>query len=130
VPADQVVAMPNQNDEAQRVPLLATERAAGYAQLVAFDLTQAGIGRRTGHRSTEVRAALRLHTMSDTARHAADTGNLSLTDVEALSEFDDDPKAIERILKDAGTSWGSGTGSPTNAASAPTGPGSPSCTPN
>lgn len=104
--ADQVAVMLVENDADQRIPLTMTERAAGYAQLAAFDLDAAEIGRRVGKSTTHVAATLGLSGMSSAVQANADAGRLSLEDVAALTEFEDDPKAVTRILQDAATSWG------------------------
>jgi ParB/RepB/Spo0J family partition protein len=104
VAVDQVALMLVEND--QRTDLKQSERAAGYAQLAAFDLDAGEIARRTGRSSAHVLAALRLHRMDAKAKEHADAGHLTLEDVAALAEFEDDPKAVARILQGAGSSWG------------------------
>jgi ParB/RepB/Spo0J family partition protein len=104
--AQQVAVMLVENDADQRTPLTVTERAAGYAQLVAFDLDAAEIGRRVGKSAAHVESALRLGRMNATVQAHADAGRLSLEDVAELVEFDDDPKVQARILEDAGSPWG------------------------
>jgi ParB-like chromosome segregation protein Spo0J len=102
----QVAVMLVENDADQRIPLTVSERAAGYAQLAAFDLDAVEIGRRVGKSAAQVEAALRLGRMTATVQAHADAGRLSLEDVAELAGFDDDPKATARILKDAGSPWG------------------------
>ncbi|WP_203927882.1 ParB/RepB/Spo0J family partition protein [Virgisporangium ochraceum] len=104
--ASQVAVMLVENDADQRTPLTVCEQAAGYAQLAAFDLDAAEIGRRLGKTVAHVEAVMRLGRMTATVRAHADAGRLSLEDVAELAEFDDDPKAMDRILKDAGSPWG------------------------
>lgn len=104
--ADQVAVMLVENDADQRIPLTMTDRVAGYAQLAAFDLDTGEIARRVGKSKTHVTNTLRLGGMSSVVQANADAGRLSLEDVAALAEFDDDPKAATRILQDAGSSWG------------------------
>jgi ParB-like chromosome segregation protein Spo0J len=103
---EQVAVMLVENDEDQRVALTVSQRAAGYAQLTAFDLDPAEIARRVGRSRAHVEAALTLRRTAAVVRDHADAGRLTLDDVAALAEFDDDPKAVARILKDAGSPWG------------------------
>ncbi|MFE9690839.1 ParB/RepB/Spo0J family partition protein [Micromonospora sp. NPDC005806] len=100
----QVVAMLIEND--QRADLTESERANGYAQLELFGLDIAEIARRTGRSQKHVKSALKLKTLGDVAAEAADAGKLTLEDVAALEEFEDDPKAMERILKGVESGWG------------------------
>ncbi|MEU0151562.1 ParB/RepB/Spo0J family partition protein [Micromonospora fulviviridis] len=100
----QVVAMLIEND--QRADLTESERANGYAQLELFGLDVAEIARRTGRTQVHVKSALKLKTLGDVATEAADSGKLTLEDVAALEEFEDDPKAMERILKGVESGWG------------------------
>ncbi|MFI7430692.1 ParB/RepB/Spo0J family partition protein [Micromonospora sp. NPDC049836] len=100
----QVVAMLIEND--QRADLTESERANGYAQLELFGLDVAEIARRTGRSQKHVKSALKLKTLGDVAAEAADSGKLTLEDVAALEEFEDDPKAMERILKGVESGWG------------------------
>ncbi|SCG15492.1 chromosome partitioning protein, ParB family [Micromonospora echinofusca] len=101
---EQIVAMLVEND--QRVDLTESERAAGYAQLELFGLDVAEIARRTGRPTQHVQSALKLTKLGAAATAAADAGRLSLEDVAELAEFEDDPKTMEKILKDVGSSWG------------------------
>ncbi|MFG3602650.1 ParB/RepB/Spo0J family partition protein [Micromonospora chersina] len=100
----QVVAMLVEND--QRADLTESERAAGYAQLELFGLDVAEIARRTGRAQKHVQSALKLTKLGEAAAAAADAGKLSLEDVAELAEFEDDPKTMEKILKDVGTGGG------------------------
>lgn len=100
----QIVAMLVEND--QRVDLTESERAAGYAQLELFGLDVAEIARRTGRAQKHVTSALKLTKLGEAATEAADAGKLSLEDVAELEEFEDDPKMMEKILKDVGSGWG------------------------
>ncbi|MEV0427872.1 ParB N-terminal domain-containing protein [Micromonospora sp. NPDC050495] len=100
----QVVAMLVEND--QRADLTESERAAGYAQLELFGLDVAEIARRTGRAQKHVQSALKLTKLGEAATAAADAGKLSLDDVAELAEFEDDPKVMEKILKDVGSGWG------------------------
>ncbi|WP_435586116.1 ParB/RepB/Spo0J family partition protein [Micromonospora aurantiaca (nom. illeg.)] len=100
----QVVAMLIEND--QRADLTESERAAGYAQLELFGLDVAEIARRTGRTQKHVNAALKLTKLGEAATGAADAGKLTLEDVAELEQFEDDPKAMERILKGVESGWG------------------------
>ncbi|NES14604.1 MULTISPECIES: ParB N-terminal domain-containing protein [Micromonospora] len=100
----QVVAMLIEND--QRADLTESERAAGYAQLELFGLDVAEIARRTGRTQKHVNAALKLTKLGEVATGAADAGKLTLEDVAELEQFEDDPKAMERILKGVESGWG------------------------
>lgn len=100
----QIVAMLVEND--QRVDLTESERAFGYAQLELFGLDVAEIARRTGRAQKHVTSALKLTKLGEAATAAADAGKLSLEDIAELEEFEDDPKTMEKILKDVGSSWG------------------------
>ncbi|MEH1014654.1 ParB N-terminal domain-containing protein [Micromonospora sp. CPCC 206060] len=101
---EQIVAMLVEND--QRANLTESERAAGYAQLELFGLDVTEIARRTGRKKEHVQSALKLTKLGDAATTAADEGKLTLDDIAELAEFEDDPKAMERILKDVGSGWG------------------------
>ncbi|MBM0226854.1 ParB N-terminal domain-containing protein [Micromonospora sp. ATA51] len=100
----QVVAMLVEND--QRADLTESERAAGYAQLELFGLDVGEIARRTGRTQKHVTAALKLTKLGEVATGAADAGKLTLEDVAELEQFEDDPKAMERILKGVESGWG------------------------
>ncbi|MGI5151329.1 ParB/RepB/Spo0J family partition protein [Plantactinospora sp. CA-294935] len=104
VPADQVVSMLIEND--QRADITASERALAYSQLELFGLDTTEIARRTGRTLKHVTNSLRLVGLGETATAAADAGKLTLEDVAELAEFEDDPKAMKRILQDVDTSWG------------------------
>ncbi|MBL6275341.1 ParB/RepB/Spo0J family partition protein [Micromonospora fiedleri] len=104
VPASQVVSMLIEND--QRADLTPTERAVAYAQLELFGLDPSQIAQRTGRSYKHVHDSLRLVKLGEKATAAADAGRLSLDDVAELAEFEDDPKTLEKILKDVDTSWG------------------------
>jgi ParB family chromosome partitioning protein len=102
--AEQIVGMIVEND--QCLGLTESERASGYAQLELFGLDDTEIAWRTRRKVEHVTAALKLTKLGDKARAAADKGTLTLDDVQTLEEFDGDPKAMARILKDAGSTWG------------------------
>ena len=106
VPVDQLAQMLVENDDDQRRGLKPSERAAGYAQLAAFDLDPAEIARRTGKTATHVTATLKLNDVTAPVRDHVDAGLLTLEDMAALEEFSTEPKAMARILTGAGTSWG------------------------
>jgi ParB family chromosome partitioning protein len=101
---DQIVAMLVEND--QRANLTESERAAGYAQLELFGLDVAEIARRTGRTQKHVQSALKLTKLGEVATAAADAGKLTLEDVAELEQFEDDPKAMTRILKGVESGWG------------------------
>ncbi|TDB79611.1 ParB N-terminal domain-containing protein [Micromonospora sp. KC721] len=101
---DQIVGMLVEND--QRADLTESERAAGYAQLELFGLDVAEIARRTGRKTEHVQSSLKLRKLGTAATAAADAGRLSLEDVAELAEFEDDPKVMEKILKEVGNGWG------------------------
>ncbi len=101
---DQIVGMLVEND--QRADLTESERAAGYAQLELFGLDVTEIARRTGRKQEHVQSALKLTKLGTAATEAADAGRLSLEDVAELAEFEDDPKVMEKILKEVGNGWG------------------------
>lgn len=102
--ADQLVGMLNENDK--RLALTNAERAAGYAQLELFGLDALEIARRTGNGVPYVRSSLRLHRLGEEAAAATNRGDLTFDDIASLEEFDDDPEAMDRILKSARNSWG------------------------
>lgn len=102
--AEQIVAMLVEND--QRVDITASERVAGYAQLELFGLDAVEIARRTGRKREHVQSALKLTKLGDVAIAAADADWLSLEDVAELADFEDDPKTLEKILKNVSSGWG------------------------
>jgi ParB-like chromosome segregation protein Spo0J len=106
LPAEVVALMLVENDPDQRTALTVSERAAGYAQLAAFNLDETEIARRTGKTTQHVTASLRLHAMSEQVRAGVDAGHFTIEQAAELAEFEDDPAAMARILKDATTAWG------------------------
>jgi ParB/RepB/Spo0J family partition protein len=101
--ADRVVKMVAEN--VHRLGLSASEEAEAYRQLTLLDWTPEQISEVTAKPVERVRDALTLTTLPRQVRVAADDGQLDLADAAQISEFTDDPKAVERILA-KGKGWG------------------------
>jgi ParB family chromosome partitioning protein len=101
--ASRILGMIIEND--QRLPLMVSERAEGYAQLALLEWTPAAIAEFTGQPAVQVERLLTLHRLPEPAQRAADRGDLTLDDVAELEEFADDPKTLTAILNRGGV-WG------------------------
>ncbi|HVV76551.1 MAG TPA: ParB/RepB/Spo0J family partition protein [Mycobacteriales bacterium] len=93
-------------ENVHRADLSATEEAAAYAQLAAFDLTPAQIAERTGCKTKRVRDALKLHRLPDTVRQPVADGAITLEQAAEIAKFADDEKAHARLMKAAESGYG------------------------
>lgn len=94
--AEQIV----END--QRRELTEGERARGIQQLLDAGISVTKVARKLSVKADTVKAAEAVG-KSETATSALDTGQLSLTEAAALTEFDSLPGALERLTTVAGT---------------------------
>lgn len=77
-----------------------SEVAAACAQLaIDLGLSEDQIAKKIGKKKKDVRASLALHGMPTAAKEAADAGQLDLETAAALSAFEADPKAYNRLMK-------------------------------
>jgi ParB/RepB/Spo0J family partition protein len=93
-------------ENVHRADLTATEEAAAYAQLAAFDLTPAQIAERTGRKTKTVRDALKLHRLPDAVRQPVADGSITLEQAAEIAKFADDEKAHARLMKAAASGYG------------------------
>ncbi|MDG4667929.1 ParB N-terminal domain-containing protein [Mycobacterium sp. 236(2023)] len=85
----------------QRSALTDAQRARGIQQMLDAGVTAAKVAKRLAVPKDTV-AAARAVTASTRAMDALDDGQLSLAEAAALTEFDEDPDAISRLLGAAG----------------------------
>jgi ParB family chromosome partitioning protein len=93
-------------ENVHRADLTATEEAAAYAQLAAFDLTPVQIAERTGRKTKAVRDALKLHRLPDSVRQPVAEGLITLEQAAEIAHFADDDKAHARLMKAAESGYG------------------------
>jgi ParB family chromosome partitioning protein len=93
-------------ENVHRADLSATEEAAAYAQLAAFDLSPAQIAERTGRKTKTVRDALKLHRLPDSVRQPVADGAITLEEAAEIARFADDEKAHARLMKAAQSGYG------------------------
>jgi ParB family chromosome partitioning protein len=93
-------------ENGHRVGLTATEEAEGFHQLMLMDWSLDKISAVRDMPIAEVKKTLRLRELPAEARQAADEGLLTLDDAVRMAEFAEEPTAMARILKAAGTTWG------------------------
>jgi ParB/RepB/Spo0J family partition protein len=93
-------------ENVHRADLSATEEAAAYAQLAAFDLSPAQIAERTGRKTKTVRDALKLHRLPDSVRQPVADGAITLEQAAEIARFADDEKAHARLMKAAQSGYG------------------------
>ncbi|MEU5673049.1 ParB/RepB/Spo0J family partition protein [Micromonospora sp. NPDC047753] len=102
--AAQIVAQLAENGH--RVGLTPTEEAEAFHQLTLLDWSPEQIATVRAIPTAKVKQTLKLRELPQAARGAADAGTLTLEDASALTEFTEDPAALDRILKGTGSSWG------------------------
>ncbi|WP_396908320.1 ParB/RepB/Spo0J family partition protein [Mycolicibacterium sp.] len=78
------------------------QRARGIQQLLDAGVTVTRVAKRLSVNKDTVKAA-QMAGKSSTAMQALDGGQLSLTEAAAITEFEDDTNAVERLVKVAGT---------------------------
>ncbi|RQW99036.1 ParB/RepB/Spo0J family partition protein [Micromonospora inaquosa] len=102
--AAQIVAQLAENGH--RVGLTPTEEAEAFHQLTLLDWSPEQIATVRAIPTAKVKQTLKLRELPQAARGAADAGTLTLEDASALTEFTEDPAALDRILKGTGSGWG------------------------
>lgn len=78
------------------------QRARGIQQMLSAGVSQTKVAKKLSVKRDTVKAAVAAG-KSDAAMSALDTGQLSLEEAAALSEFDGDDDAIEKLIAVAGT---------------------------
>ena len=101
--ATQILSMLAENQH--RSGLTVREEAQHYEQLTLLDWEPERIAKALGHTTERVAGALAINQLPDPVAQAADAGQLDLAHAAALTEFADDSKAIDMILRRART-WG------------------------
>jgi ParB/RepB/Spo0J family partition protein len=100
--ADQVQAMLVEN--LQRVDITPVEEGRAYAQLLAFDgITAADIAQTTGRAVQTVKSRASLARLPEPVQDSVHTGDVTLADALAITEFNDDPPALAQLEKALGT---------------------------
>jgi len=102
--AEQIMVMIAEN--LPRQELTASEEAAAYEQLALLDWEPTRIATVTGRSVEHVQSSLALRKLPDAVQQAADAGQMDLAAAASLTEFADDPKVLDRILKKADSHWG------------------------
>ncbi len=99
---DRIVHQIVTND--QKRDLTDAQRARGIQQMIDAGLSVAKVAKRLSVGKDAVKAA---HTAarSATAMDALASGQLSLTEAAAITEFEDIPGAVDRLMRSAGGTW-------------------------
>lgn len=84
-----------------RAALTTGEQATAYAQLAAFDLSPAQIGKLVGRKTRHVKAALTAASLDETTRSGASGAGLDLEQLATLAEFADEPDAMAALTQAA-----------------------------
>lgn len=94
-------------ENCQRADLTPIEEADAYQGLLNLGDTAPKIARKTGRSPKYVRSRLRMAAIPEAVRSKSDHfAQLSVSDLEALAEFDDSPKEQVELVEAAGTdSW-------------------------
>lgn len=87
----------------QRRALTDAQRARGIQQMLDAGVSVTKVAKKLATARDTIKSAATAAS-SEAAMNALDSGQLSLAEAAALSEFDDDPEAIERLIAVAGTS--------------------------
>ncbi len=98
---DRIAQQIVENDH--RDDITEVERAHGIQQLLDAGVSVTKVAKKLSVKKDTVKAVETVG-KSDAARAALDTGQLSLTEAAALTEFEDLPGALDRITSAAGTS--------------------------
>ncbi|WEV59703.1 ParB/RepB/Spo0J family partition protein [Bifidobacterium sp. ESL0728] len=95
-------------ENCQRRNLSAIEEADAYQGLLDLGDTAPKIAKKTGRSAKYVRLRLKMAAIPETVRSKSkDFAQLSVSDLEALAEFDDDPETQAELAETAGTdNWG------------------------
>lgn len=99
---DRIVHQIVTND--QKLDITEAQRARGIQQMIDAGLSVTKVAKRLSVAKDAVKAA---HTASQstTAMDALATGQLSLTEAAAITEFEDMPGAVDRLMRSAGGTW-------------------------
>jgi ParB/RepB/Spo0J family partition protein len=87
----------------QKENLSPVEEAQAYEQLTLLGMDEAAIAASTGFSQRRVKARLRLTGLSTETRQRVHAGDATLTDVETMFEFADDPAATAELEEAIGT---------------------------
>ncbi|WEV72125.1 ParB/RepB/Spo0J family partition protein [Bifidobacterium sp. ESL0790] len=95
-------------ENCQRSDLKPIEEADAYQGLLDLGSTAPKIAKQTGRSAKYVRGRLKMATIPDDVRaKSKDFTQLSVSDLEALAEFEDDPESQAELAEKAGTdNWG------------------------
>jgi ParB/RepB/Spo0J family partition protein len=94
---DVLVTMLSENGH--RKDLSAMEEADGFKQLELLGLDAGQISDRVGTGAATVKRRLKLTGLPEQVRERVHAGQVTLSDAEALTEFNGDEKAVEDVLK-------------------------------
>ncbi|WP_204815342.1 ParB/RepB/Spo0J family partition protein [Mycobacterium riyadhense] len=99
---DRIVHQIVTND--QKLDITAAQRARGIQQMIDAGMSVTKVAKKLSVTKDTVKAA---HTaaQSTTAMDALASGQLSLVEAAAITEFEDAPGAVERLMRSAGGSW-------------------------
>lgn len=104
--SEQVATMLGEN--ADRVGLNVVEKAKGYQLMLDHGMTVTAISKRTGHKAAVIKQHLPAAGADDRVQGLLADGKISLDDLAALDEFDDDPELrdnLEAGLGKPGFKW-------------------------
>ncbi|MDV3218847.1 ParB/RepB/Spo0J family partition protein [Mycobacterium avium] len=99
---DRIVHQIVTND--QKRDLTDTQRARGIQQMIEAGLSVTKVAKRLSVGTDAVKAA-HAAAQSTTAMDALANGQLSLTEAASITEFEDMPGAVDRLLRSAGGTW-------------------------
>ncbi|BBC69102.1 hypothetical protein MMRN_p0710 (plasmid) [Mycobacterium marinum] len=99
---DRIVHQIVTNDQKQ--DLTDAQRARGIQQMIDAGISVTKVAKRLSVAKDAVKAA-HIAARSATAMDALASGQLSLTEAAALTEFEDMPGAVERLMRSAGGTW-------------------------
>lgn len=99
---DRIVHQIVTND--QKLDITDAQRARGIQQMIDAGMSVTTVAKRLSVAKDAVKAA---HTASQstTAMDALATGQLSLVEAAAITEFEDMPGAVDRLMRSAGSGW-------------------------
>lgn len=99
--SEQVATMLGEN--ADRVGLNVVEKAKGYQLMLDDGMSVTVISKRTGHKPAAIKKHLPAASADERVQGLLTDGKISLDDLAALDEFDDDPELRERLEQGLGT---------------------------
>jgi ParB family chromosome partitioning protein len=86
-------------ENVHRQGLTATEESDAYQQLVLLEMSVDQIAAQAAKPIARIRASLALQRLPEAAQKAADSGQLTLSEAAELQEFNDDPKALAKVIE-------------------------------